>query len=174
MTPPAVRKTRRWPFALLLVFCLGYNLFRIALFVATLNGFVQTDQPLSPTLNAVVVYSELGIGLVGLVAIPGLLRSKPWGFWVTVAASAYATVFDAAAAIVVQLSAAGGVVPPVAILLLLVVFRPRFFPATPQPAALSGVRAEEAGTMERRHRKYLGQVVSGVWTPIAWGRIRCR
>lgn len=130
---------RAWPFALFLLFILAYNLFRVALFAMTQTGGITTDHPLDPLVNAIVVYSELAIGIVGLAAVPGLVRFKAWGFWTTAAVNAYAIVFDAVAAVGVQLSAAGGVIPPVVILLVLVLFRSRFFPgrtpvATPSPA----------------------------------------
>lgn len=141
MATPASPKTRRWPFALFLVFLLGYNLFRVALFAMTQNGSVQPDRPLEPAVTALVVYSELAIGVVGLVAVPGLTWSKAWGFWTTLAVSAYAIVFDAMSAFAVQPSAAGGVIPPVAILLVLFVFRRRFFPAQSLPAASSPAQA---------------------------------
>ena len=141
MATPASPKTRRWPFALFLAFLLGYNLFRVALFAMTQNGAVKPDHPLDPWVNAIVVYSELAIGVVGLVAVPGLTWSKSWGFWTTLAVSAYAIVFDAISAFAVQPSAAGGVIPPVAILLVLFVLRRRFFPAQPLPATPSVARA---------------------------------
>lgn len=128
MAAPPTLRPRSWPFALFLVFVLGYNLFRVALYAMTQTGAVTTDHPLDPLTNSLVVYSELAIGVAGLIAIPGLLWSKAWGFWLTAAVNVYAIVFDAAAAAAVQLSAAGGVVPPVIILVLLLMFRPRFFP----------------------------------------------
>ncbi len=130
MATPSPGKPRVWSFALFLLFVVAYNVFRIALFGMTQTGAVTTDRPLDAVTNAIVVYSELAIGLAGLAAVPGLVGSKPWGFWATVAVNAYAIVFDAASAVGVQLSAAGGILPAVAILLLLLLaFRPRFFPA---------------------------------------------
>ncbi len=139
----ATAPTRRvLPFALFLLSVLAYNVFRVALFGMTQTGAVKPDHPLDGLTNAVVVYSELAIGLVGLVAIPGLVGSKRWGFWTTVAVSAYAIVFDAVSAVAVQPSAAGGVVPPVIILLLLVLpFRARFFPSNERLAGASLSRA---------------------------------
>ncbi len=130
MAIPASKKPRVWRFALFLLFVLAYNVFRVALFAMTQRGAVKPDHPLDATTNAIVVYGELAIGLVGLAAIPGLLRSKRWGFWVTVAVNAYAIAFDAVSAVGVQPSAAGGVVPPGVILLVLFLFRHRFFPVT--------------------------------------------
>ena len=123
-------RARLWPFALFLGFAVAYDAFRIALFVMTQTGAVTTDRPLDPTAKAIVAWSELAIGLVGVAAIPGLAWSRPWGFWATAAVNAYALVFDAACAVGVQLSAAGGMVPPAILLLLLPVFRSRFFPPT--------------------------------------------
>ncbi len=131
MPATANRKPIGWAFALFLFFVVAYNVFRVALFAMTQNGSVKPDHPLDAVTNAMVVYSELAIGVVGLIAVPGLLRYRPWGFWATVAVSVYAVVFDAAAAVTVQLSAAGGVVPPVAILVALLAFRGRFFPEKP-------------------------------------------
>ncbi len=134
-------RAKRWPFALFLLFLFGYNLFRVALFVMTQNGSVKPDHPLDPLVNSVIVYSELAIGLVGLLAMPGLLLSRSWGFWVTVAINGYAIAFDAVSAVVVQMSAAGGVVPPVAILLLLLAFRGRFLPLKHSTAVPSTTNA---------------------------------
>ncbi len=128
MAVPTSRKPRAWPFALFLIFVLGYNLFRVALFALTQTGAVTPERPLDPLANSIVVYSELAIGLAGLIAMPGLLWSKAWGFWLTVAVNSYAIVFDGVAAVVVQLSAAGGVIPPLVILLGIFLFRSRFLP----------------------------------------------
>ena len=137
MAHAAAAPGRRWPFALFLGFILAYNLFRVALFAMTQTGTVTTDHPLDPAVDAVVEYSELAIGLAGLAAVPGLVRSASWGFWATVAVNAYAIVFDAASAVGVQASAAGGVVPPVVILVLLVLFRRRFSLRVEGPRARS-------------------------------------
>ncbi len=129
MSAPATVKPHRALFAFLLLFLVAYNVFRVALFVMTQNGAVKPDHPLDPLTNAVIVYSELAIGIVGLLAIVGLLQSRPWGFWATVAVSVYAIVFDGVSAVAVQPSAAGGVIPPVLILLLIFFLRSRFVPA---------------------------------------------
>ena len=141
MAGTAATASRRWPFALFLIFLLAYNVFRVALFAMTQTGVITTDRPIDPTVNTIVVYSELAIGLVGLVAVPGLVRSRAWGFWATAGVNVYAIVFDAAAAVAVQLSAAGGVVPPLVILVLLLVFRPRFFPSKMKPSMSAPAQA---------------------------------
>ncbi len=128
MGSPLSQKRRVWPFALFLLFLLAYNVFRITLFAMTQTGAVKPDHPLDPTVNSIVVHSELAIGLVGLAAVPGLVWSRTWGFWMTVAVNGYAIVFDAASSVGVQLSAAGGVIPPVIVLVTLAAFRARFFP----------------------------------------------
>ncbi len=132
---------RRTLFAAFLLFLVAYNVFRIALFFMTQSGAVKPDHPLDPTVNAIVVYSELAIGLVGLLAVPGLLWSKPWGFWLTVAVSLYAILFDAVSAVVVQPSAAGGVMPPVVVLLFLLLLRARLIPAREPMSGPSPMRA---------------------------------
>ncbi len=126
MSLPATPRPQRLLFAFFLLFLGAYNLFRVALFVMAQTGSVKPDRPLDPMVNSIIVYSELFIGVVGLLAVPGIVWSKPWGFWVTVAVSAYAIVFDAVSAVVVQPSAAGGVVPPLVVLSLLFFFRSRF------------------------------------------------
>ncbi len=141
MTDALKRKPRVWPFALFLLFVLAYNVFRVALFAMTQTGAVKADRPLDALTNGIIVYSELAIGGVGLAAAPGLVWSKPWGFWATVGVSAYAVAFDAVSAAVVQLSAAGGVIPPVLILLGLVLFRHRFFEGARTPSASHAARA---------------------------------
>ncbi len=129
MSFPTTPKPRRALFAFLLLFLIAYNVFRVALFFLTQSGAVKPDHPLDPAVDAVIGYSELAIGVVGLAGLPGIVCSRAWGFWVTVAASAYAVVFAGVSAVVVQPSAAGGVIPPVVVLLLLLALRLRFFPA---------------------------------------------
>ncbi len=141
MAESSPAKTRRWPFALFLLFVLAYNVFRVALFGMTQTGAVKPDHPLDSLTNSIIVYSELAIGLVGLAAVPGLVYSKAWGFWTTAAVNVYAIVFDAASAVVVQPSAAGGVIPPVVILLGLLVFRRRFLPSTLDTTAVGAAHA---------------------------------
>lgn len=128
MAVPMAPKPHRWIFAFFLFFLVAYNVFRVALFFMTQNGSVKPDHPLDPTVNAMIVYSELAIGALGLLAVPGLLWSKSWGFWLTVGVSAYAILFDGISAVVVQASAAGGVVPPVVVLLFLLFLRSRLLP----------------------------------------------
>lgn len=140
MSAPVVRKTRRWPLALFLLFVLAYNLFRVALFAMTQTEAIRPDRPLDPTVNSVVVFSELAIGLAGLLAIPGLVWPRSWGFWLTAAINVYAIAFDVVAAVAVQASAAGGVVPPVIILVLLLVpFRGRFLKGFTPPRMAPGM-----------------------------------
>ncbi len=141
MAASVPRAPRRWPFAVFLLFVLAYNLFRVALYAMTQTGAVKPDHPLDSLVNAAVVYSELAIGVVGLLAIPGLARSRPWGFWLTVGVNVYAIVFDTASAVGVQLSAAGGVIPPVIVLLVLVALRHRFFRTRAETAAAPAARA---------------------------------
>jgi uncharacterized membrane protein YfcA len=124
-------RSRRVLFALFLLFLLAYNLFRVALFFMTQNGSVKPDHPLDPTVNAMIVYSELAIGALGLLAVPGLLWSRSWGVWLTVGLSAYAILFDGISAVLEQASAAGGVVPPVVVLLFVLVLRARLLPERP-------------------------------------------
>ncbi len=130
-----------WLFPLFLLFVLAYNVFRVALFAMTQTGAVKPDRPLDAATNAMIVYSELAIGLVGLAAVAGLVWHKSWGFWATVAVNVYAIVFDATAAVAVQTSAAGGVIPPVAILVGLLLFRNRVLPASRLAGAPATVHA---------------------------------
>lgn len=136
MSLPSTPRPRRLVFAFFLLFLIAYNLFRVALFVMTQNGAVKPDRPLDPLVNSVIVYSELVIGVVGLLAIPGIVWAKPWGFWLTVAVSAFAIVFDAWSAVVVQPSAAGGVAPPLLVLLFLALYRSRFLRREAIPATV--------------------------------------
>ncbi len=141
MAARPAKPARRWPFALFLLFVLGYNLFRVALFAMTQTGAVQPEHPLDPLANAAVVYSELAIGIVGLLAIPGLVGSRPWGFWLTAGVNVYAIVFDAVSAVAVQLSAAGGVIPPMVILAVIIAMRHRFFRTHPETAPAPAAQA---------------------------------
>jgi len=119
----------RWrllPLVLLLIFAIGYNLFRVGLFAMSINGSLHSDKPLSPAVNSFVVYSELVIGLVGLLAVSGLLLSRSWGFWSTIVIGAYAIVFDGWSFVAVKGSALAGVIPPLVIFGGLVAYRRRF------------------------------------------------
>lgn len=142
MVGTAPPTSRRWPFAFFVIFLLAYNLFRVGLFAMTQNGTVTPEHPLDPLVNSIVVYSELAIGVVGLIAVLALVRSWAWGFWLTLAINVYAIVFDGVAAVGVQLSAVGGILPPVVILLGLLLFRGRFF----QRHATEGGRQSTPGS----------------------------
>ena len=117
----------------LLLFLAVCNLFRVALFAMARSGAITPEHPLDSRVSSLVVGSELVIGLVGLAAIPGLIGSRAWGFWVSVAVSFYAIAFDAASVVAVQASATGGVVPPALVLLFLMAIRRRLRPEAGGP-----------------------------------------
>jgi len=97
------------------VFAAIYYLARIAIFSLGLSGEMDFEAEQSALVEAVVIYSFLAIGILGLVFLPGVYMHRPWGLWGTLAISAYTVVFDLWAFALVQSSAIAGIVPAAAI-----------------------------------------------------------
>ena len=108
---------------LLVLFALVYYIARIAIFLAVNSGTGGFEEEQSALVVDFVKVSFLVIGIVGLLMLPGLFLMKPWGFWGSVAVSAYTIAFDAWAFFTVQSSAAAGIIPAGIILGYLIFMR---------------------------------------------------
>lgn len=96
---------------LVVVFAAVYYVARIAIFYAGQTGTMEFEEEQSESVESIVLYSFLSIGVVGLVLLPGVYARRPWGMLGTLAVCVYTIVFDTWAAIAVQSSAAAGIVP---------------------------------------------------------------
>ncbi len=119
-------KGRRVVFVLFLLFCAVYYIARLAVFGVAIGGTNSLEHEVSPLAEAVVTYSFLAIGAIGLVFLPGIVFHKVWAFWGTIALSAYTVAWDIWAAIWVQSSAAIGIFPAAIIMGYLLLYRKDF------------------------------------------------
>lgn len=103
-----------------------YYIGRIGIFYAGTTGSMEFEEPQSAAVEAFVVYSFLGIGVFGILTLPGLYLLKPWGFFGTIAVSAYTIAFDVWAFLAIQSSAAAGIVPAGAIVAYVLLRRKDF------------------------------------------------
>ncbi len=134
-------KGKRIVFVLFLLFCVVYYIARVSIF--TWSSSLGTDafeHEVSELSVAIVSYSFLMIGVLGFIFLAGIVLHKPWGFWGTIAVSAYTVAWDIWAAIWVQSSAAIGIAPAIIIMGYLLLYRKDFLgptkPTVPQtPAA---------------------------------------
>lgn len=101
---------------LLVLFAALYYVVRVAIFYLSTTGSMEFEEEQSELVEAVVAYSFLAIGVVGLVLLPGVYLLRPWGFWGTVAVSAYTILFDVWALVAVQSSAGAGILPAAVIM----------------------------------------------------------
>jgi hypothetical protein len=93
-----------------------YYAMRLAIFYVSMSGNMEFAEEQSALVKDFVDYSFLAIGVLGLLMLPGVYLLKPWGFWGTVAVSAYSIAFDLWAFLMVQSSAAMGIIPAAVIL----------------------------------------------------------
>jgi len=93
-----------------------YYIGRVAIFYAGATGNKAFEEEQSQLVENVVSFSFLAIGAFGLLMLPGVYLKKLWGFWGTIAVSAYTIAFDVWAFAMVQSSAAAGVIPACIIL----------------------------------------------------------
>jgi len=129
------RPKRRF-FRLFLVLLVGYYLFRIGLAVMDLTGSIPLDRDPGPAGRTFLDASEMLTGLVGLIAVPGLLLSKRWGYCATMGVSGYAVAFDSWATLTIQVSAAGGAIVPLLWMIWLSLYRQTYsLSEAPTPAA---------------------------------------
>ncbi|HEX7391414.1 MAG TPA: hypothetical protein VF374_00485 [Thermoplasmata archaeon] len=98
--------------ALVVLFASIYYIARIALSYADMTGSMEFETEQSELVEAIVIFSFLAIGVLGLLTLSGVYLAKPWGYWGTMAVSAYTIVFDIWAFLAVQSSAIAGVIPP--------------------------------------------------------------
>ncbi len=124
-------------FALFLVFCVVYYIARLAVFAMALSGTNSFEHEVSQLAEDIVFGSFLAIGALGFALLPGVALHKPWGWWGTMAISAYTIAWDVWAAIWVQSSAAIGIAPAAIIMGYLLLFRKDF---------LAGVRKKQEQT----------------------------
>jgi len=119
-------KVKNVVFILFLLFCVVYYVARLAVFAMSLSGTNSFENEVSELAEVIVFGSFLAIGVLGLVLLPGVALHRLWGFWGTMALSAYTAVWDIWAAIWVQSSAAIGVVPAAVIIVFLLFYRRDF------------------------------------------------
>ena len=113
-------------FILVLVFAAVYYLGRLGIFYVASTETDGFEVEVSGLERAVVEFSFLLIGVVGLALLPGLYLKKTWGFWGTIALSIYTIVFDVWAWIAIQPSAAAGIIPAVILIGYLLLVRNEF------------------------------------------------
>ena len=119
---------------LMMLFAGVYYLGRIGIFYLGATGEMAFEEEQSALVEGIVVYSFLAIGVAGLFTLPGVYLHRTWGFWGTVAISAYTIAFDIWALAAVQSSAAAGVVPAAVLLGYVVLTRKEFMMGTGKPA----------------------------------------
>jgi hypothetical protein len=122
-------QAKRVILVLMILFATVYYAARIGIFYLGATGEMAFEEEQSDLVEGVVVYSFLGIGVAGLLALPGVYLRKSWGLWGTVAVSAYTIAFDLWALALVQSSAAAGVIPAAVLLVYVVVTRKEIVPA---------------------------------------------
>jgi hypothetical protein len=86
-------------------------------------GAVQGNQllsnpPSTGVMNAILAI-DLALGLAGLIAVAGLVRTTLWGYWATILISIVTIAFDAVFGVAVSFTAFAGLVLPVALLPIL-------------------------------------------------------
>ena len=111
---------------LFILFAVIYYAARVAIFYAGFTGSMEFEEEQSGLVENIVIYSFLAIGVVGLLLLPGVYLLMSWGFWGTIAVSAYTIVFDLAALLVIQPSAGAGIVPAAVIMVYLLSTRSDF------------------------------------------------
>ncbi|MDH3365943.1 MAG: hypothetical protein OEM29_08090 [Thermoplasmata archaeon] len=108
---------------LVLLFAAGYYLARVVIFYAGATGNMEFEEEQASLVEDTVIYSFLGIGVAGLLLLPGIFLHEVWGFWGTIAVSIYTIIFDLWAFATVQVSAAIGIIPAAVIIGYLMLMR---------------------------------------------------
>jgi len=108
---------------IIVLFAAVYYVGRLAIFYAGVTGSMEFEEEQSDLVSDFVTYSFLAIGVVGLLALPGVHMTKPWGFWGTMGVCAYTVAFDLWALALVQSSAAAGIIPAAVVAGYLVITR---------------------------------------------------
>jgi len=117
---------KRLLLVLVVLFAALYYVVRLAIFFASVSGNMEFEEEQSAFVKDFVSYSFFVMGLIGILLLPGVYLLKLWGFWGTVAVSAYSIAFDFWAFLMVQSSAAMGIIPAAVILGYLLVTRQDF------------------------------------------------
>jgi len=107
---------KRMLLVLVVLFAALYYVVRLAIFYTSVSGNMEFEEEQSAFVEDFVSYSFFAIGLIGILMLPGVYLLKHWGFWGTVAVSAYSIAFDFWAFLMVQSSAAMGIIPAAVIL----------------------------------------------------------
>ncbi len=118
---------------LVVLFAALYYAVRIAIFYMSTTGSMEFEEPQSELVEAFVAYSFLAIGVAGLLLLPGVYLLRPWGFWGTVAVSAYTIAFDVWALVAVQSSAGAGILPAAVVMGYMLVARREYLGRGPAP-----------------------------------------
>jgi hypothetical protein len=124
-------KKKRALLLLVVLFAVVYYLARIAIFLAVISGTGGFEEEQSAQVENLVKFSFLGIGVLGLLMLPGVYLMKLWGFWGTIAVSAYTIAFDLWAFVSVQSSAGAGIIPAGVLMAYLLLTRKDFIKSQP-------------------------------------------
>jgi len=108
---------------LIVLFAAVYYAARVGIFYVGTTGEMQFEEVQSQLVENMVTFSFLAIGVTGLITLPGVYLLKPWGFWGTIAISAYTIAFDIWAYAFVQSSAAAGIIPAAILLVYMLLVR---------------------------------------------------
>jgi len=108
---------------LIVLFAAVYYAARVGIFYVGTTGEMQFEEVQSQLVENMVTFSFLAIGVTGLITLPGVYLLKPWGFWGTIAISAYTIAFDIWAYAFVQSSAAAGIIPAAILLVYMLLMR---------------------------------------------------
>ena len=123
---------------LIVLFAAVYYVARIGIFYLGTTGEMDFEVKQSQLVEDVVSFSFLGIGVAGLLLLPGVYFPKSWGFWGTLAVSVYTIAFDIWAGVLVQPSAAAGILPAAVIMGYLILTRKEYLKGPPKPSVDAG------------------------------------
>ncbi len=103
------------------------SLLRLGFFYAFYYGGAQLITPPPPAYVMQFINAfSLSLGILGLAIVPGLLLSRAWGYWGTLAMAALTIVFDAWAVATVAQTALMGLFIPILLMVYLVPRHGRF------------------------------------------------
>ena len=90
------------------------SILRLAFFYLGTYGGAQLISPPPPTnmMEFINLYS-LGLGILGLIVIPGLLFFRSWGYWGTLSLCVLTIGFDVWAVATTAWTAAAGLLNPI-------------------------------------------------------------
>ena len=103
-------------------------LLRLFFYYEAVFAGVPLLSPMPPASTMQAVNSiNLILGLAGLLVIAGLMLTKRWGYWGTIAVSVVTIGFDGVSSATVSYTAFAGLVLPVLFLAILLPARSRYF-----------------------------------------------